>query len=91
VTNHLKGTLGFQQKDVDPVLKEAEIADRAFKKFRQMQSDYSMDSQEFARPRSDKSRPTYLSGKLLKSHTSSNNPAIRLTPNAASGSSDRYR
>jgi hypothetical protein len=47
VKKRLAGTLGFQQDEVDRIGEEAEIVDRAFKKFRQMQTEYGMDAKEF--------------------------------------------
>src|SRR5579883_1820594 len=53
VKKRMEGTLGFQQKEVDRIIEEAEIVDRAFKKFRQMQTDYGMDAKEFSQAKAD--------------------------------------
>jgi hypothetical protein len=53
VKKRMEGTLGFQQKEVDRIAEEAEIVDRAFKKFRQMQTEQRMDANEFAQAKAD--------------------------------------
>jgi hypothetical protein len=48
VKKRMEGTLGFQQKEVDHIVEEADAVDRAFKRFRQMQTEYGMDAKEFS-------------------------------------------
>ncbi|MCL6505403.1 MAG: DUF559 domain-containing protein [Bryobacteraceae bacterium] len=47
VKKTLQGNLGFGKKDVDRIIEEAEVVDRAFAKFRQMQTERGMDAKEF--------------------------------------------
>ncbi|GIW90472.1 MAG: hypothetical protein KatS3mg109_0904 [Pirellulaceae bacterium] len=46
VKKTLQGTLGFAKKEVDRIVEEAEVVDRAFAKFRQMQTEHGMDAKE---------------------------------------------
>jgi hypothetical protein len=48
VKKTLQGNLGFGRKDVDRIVEEAEVVDRAFAKFRQMQTEHGMDAKEFS-------------------------------------------
>lgn len=43
-----QGNLGFGKKEVDRIVEEADIVDRAFAKFRQMQTEHGMDAKEFS-------------------------------------------
>jgi len=65
------GTFAFTKKEVDRIIEEADIVDRAFKRFREMQIEYGMDAQKFSeakvqlRKRLDKLRiemDRYLAG-----------------------------
>lgn len=47
VKKTLQGNLGFGKKEVDRIIEEAEVVDRAFTKFRQMQTEHGMNAQEF--------------------------------------------
>ncbi len=47
VKKTLDGTLGLGRKQVDYIVERAEIVERAFQKFRQMQTEYGMDALEF--------------------------------------------
>ncbi len=53
VKKRLEGTLGFQQDEVDRIVEEADIVERAFKKFREMQTEYGMDAKEFAQAKGE--------------------------------------
>jgi hypothetical protein len=65
VKKRMEGTLGFQQKEVDRIAEEADIVDRAFKKFRQMQTKYDMDAKEFTQAKTDlRNRLAKLSAEL---------------------------
>jgi hypothetical protein len=48
VKNSQDGTLGFGKSEVARIEEEAEIADRAFRKFREMQTDQGMKPSDFA-------------------------------------------
>jgi hypothetical protein len=65
------GTFAFTKNEVDRIIEEADIVDRAFKKFREMQTEYGMDAKKFSeakvqlRKRLDKLRTEmdrYLAG-----------------------------
>ncbi|MDW8243536.1 MAG: hypothetical protein RMJ88_10025 [Thermogemmata sp.] len=47
VKKTLQGNLGFGKKEVDRIIEEAEVVDRAFTKLRQMQTEHGMNAQEF--------------------------------------------
>jgi hypothetical protein len=42
------GHFAFEEKEVQRIVEEAEVVDRAFAKFRQMQTEYGMDAKEFS-------------------------------------------
>lgn len=48
VKNALAGTLGFDQDEVDEIVEEAEIVDRAFRRFQEMQTEHGMVASEFS-------------------------------------------
>jgi hypothetical protein len=48
VEKTLEGTLGYGQSDVDRICEDAEIADRAFRRFQEMQTEHGMDAKAFA-------------------------------------------
>jgi len=61
----MAGTLGFFQKEVDRIIEEAEIVERAFKKFRQMQTEYGLDAKGFTLAKTElRSRLTKLRTEL---------------------------
>jgi hypothetical protein len=65
VKKRMEGTLGFFQNDVDRIVEDAEVVDRAFKKFRQMQTKYGMDAKEFTQAKTDlRNRLTKLRAEL---------------------------
>jgi hypothetical protein len=53
VKKTLQGNLGFGKKEVDRIIEEAEVVDRAFAKFRQMQTEHGMDAKEFSAAKAD--------------------------------------
>jgi hypothetical protein len=53
VKKTLQGNLGFGKKEVDRIIEAAEIVDRAFAKFRQMQTEHGMDAKEFSSAKAD--------------------------------------
>ena len=44
----LEGTLGFGQKQVDKISEDAEVVDRQFGVFREMQTEHGMDAKKFS-------------------------------------------
>jgi hypothetical protein len=48
VKKTLEGTLGFGKKEVDRIVEDAEVVDRAFEKFREMQTRHGMDAKKFS-------------------------------------------
>jgi len=48
VKKSLAGTLGFDKDQVDEIVEEAEIVDRAFRRFHEMQTEHGMDATEFS-------------------------------------------
>ncbi len=53
VKKRMEGTLGFQQEEVDRIIEEADIVDRAFKSFREMQTEYGMDAKDFSQAKAE--------------------------------------
>jgi len=53
VKKRMEGTLGLFQDEVDRVVEEAEIVDRAFKKFREMQTQHGMDAKQFTQAKTE--------------------------------------
>jgi hypothetical protein len=53
IKKRMEGTLGLFQDEVDHIVEEAEIVDRAFKTFRQMQTQHGMDAKQFTQAKTD--------------------------------------
>ena len=53
VKRTIKGKLGFQKEEVDRIVEEAEVVDRAFRKFHEMQTNFGMDGAAFAESKKD--------------------------------------
>lgn len=47
VKKRMEGMLGLFQDEVDRIVDDADVVDRAFKKFRQMQTKHGMDAKQF--------------------------------------------
>ncbi|MEW6665282.1 MAG: DNA methyltransferase [Thermodesulfobacteriota bacterium] len=48
VKRTLDGKLGFKKGQVDRIIEDAEVVDKAFRRFHEMQTAYEMDAQDFA-------------------------------------------
>ena len=65
VRSSLKGTLGFAKDEVDDIVEEAEIVERAFQKFHEMQTQHGMDPRGFVAQKQElRVRLNQLSNKL---------------------------
>ena len=65
VQKRMEGTLGLFQDEVDRIVEDAEIVDRAFKTFRQMQTQHGMDAKQFTLAKTElRDRLNKLRGQL---------------------------
>jgi len=65
VKRTLDGKLGFNKGQVDSILEEAEIVDRAYRRFHEMQTVHNMDARNFAYAKQElRSRLAQLTEKL---------------------------
>lgn len=53
VKKTLQGSLGFGKQDVERIIEEAECVDRAFAKFRQMQTEHGMSPKDFSEAKAE--------------------------------------
>jgi hypothetical protein len=65
VKKTLDGTLGFGREQVDRIVEDAEVVERAFQQFHKMQIDYGMDAREFTTQKQElRQRLNTLTSKL---------------------------